>query len=504
MVCRGDRLIFTGIFGIKEDSALPDHTYVAIDLKSYYASAECALRGLDPLKTNLVVADSSRTEKTICLAVSPSLKACGISGRARLFEVIQRVRDINADRLWRLRQKGIEGFSAKSFDPDALEADPTLELSFIIAPPQMSYYLKTSAKICGIYGKYVSPDDTLVYSIDEVFMDVTSYLSLYHMSAAELAKAMIREVLYETHITATAGIGSNLYLAKVAMDIVAKHMPPDKDGVRMAELDEMQFRHRLWDHRPLTDFWMTGPGTVRHLGKLGIYTMGDLAAFSIDNEDLLFREFGINAEIMIDHAWGYEPVTMNQIRRYEPSEKSVSEGQVLSEPYPYAKAVIIVREMAESLVWRLTDRSLVTDSITIDVGYDRENVDMGTYTGLVHRDHYGRLVPTPSHGSIRLLSPTNLSTDISSACVRLFSQIADHYLTVRRITITANHTEADSGFVQMDLFTDADAAAKEKRLQDGLRAVREKYGKNAVLKGTSLLDGATMKERNGQIGGHRA
>ena len=489
---------------MKEVRLVAGHIYVAIDLKSYYASAECAWRGRDPLTTNLVVADASRTEKTICLAVSPSLKAYGIPGRARLFEVVQRVHQINAARLDRLHRMGINEFSGKSSDATALAKDPTLQLSFIIAKPRMASYPKTSAKISGISGQYLSADDTLVYSVDEVFLDVTSYLGLYHMTARELARQMIRDVLDATHITATAGIGTNLYLAKIAMDIEAKHMQADKDGVRMAELDEQSFRHSLWDHRPMTDFWMTGPGTVRHLEKLGIYTMGELARFSITNEDLLFREFGVNAELMIDHAWGYEPCTMQQIKEYEPSDNSLSEGQVLSCPYPYEKAMIIISEMADSLVWHLTDKGLVTDSITMSIGYDRENVDKGTYTGPVHRDHYGRMVPASAHGSTRLSYATNLSAEIVPACERLFSQIADHSLSVRRITIAANHTVPDNGIYQMDLFTDVGKQEKEKKLQEGLAAMRNKYGKNAVLKGTSLLDGATMRERNGQIGGHRA
>ena len=480
------------------------HTYIAIDLKSYYASAECAFRGLDPLTTNLVVADASRTDKTICLAVSPSLKAYGIPGRARLFEVIQAVKQINSDRLLRAKRLGYSGFHGESFNSEALAADPALKLSFYIAKPQMAAYLKKSAQIYGIYGKYISSDDTLVYSIDEVFLDVTSYLKLYGMSAHELAMTMVREVLYTTGITATAGIGSNLYLAKIAMDIVAKHAPADKDGVRIAELTEESFRYLLWDHRPLTDFWMTGPGTVRHLKRLGIFTMGDLARFSLTNEDLLFKEFGVDAELMIDHAWGYEPCTMKQIKEYRPSSNSISEGQVLSSPYPYEKARIIVSEMADSLVWQLTEKGLMTDSITMDIGYDRIDVDNGTYTGPLHIDHYGRLVPKGAHGSTKLPKPTSLYTDIIPACEKLFTQIVDRSLSVRRITLCANRVAADSGFTQMTLFHDTEESIKEQKLQDALLDMRHKYGKNAVLKGTNLLEGATMIERNGQIGGHKA
>lgn len=483
---------------------MTDHIYIAIDLKSYYASAECAWRGLDPLTTNLVVADASRTEKTICLAVSPSLKSYGIPGRARLFEVIEAVKQINSARLQRAKQLGFNGFTGSSFDSEALAKDPSLRLTFYIAEPRMSYYLRTSAQIYGIYGKYISSDDTLVYSIDEVFLDATSYLSLYSMSAHELAKAMVREVLYTTGITATAGIGTNLYLAKLAMDIVAKHQSADKDGVRVAGLTEESFRYELWNHQPLTDFWMTGPGTVRRLNRLGVFTMGDLARFSLTNEDLLFKEFGIDAELMIDHAWGYEPCTMKQIKDYRPSANSISEGQVLSCPYTFEKARIIVSEMADSLVWQLTEKGLLTDSITMDVGYDRIDVDNGNYTGSVHIDHYGRIVPQGSHGTTRMKKPTDLYTDIVPACDALFDRIADHSLSVRRLTISANKVTSDIGFAQMDLFSSTEQSEKEQKLQDALLDMRKKYGKNAVLKGTNLLEGATMIDRNGQIGGHKA
>lgn len=481
-----------------------ERTYIAIDLKSYYASAECAYKGLDPLTTNLVVADASRTEKTICLAVSPSLKAYGIPGRARLFEVIQSVNQINSARLQKAKRLGYQDFTGESSDSEELARDPSLKLSFIIAKPQMAYYLKTSARIYSIYGRYISSDDTLVYSIDEVFLDVTSYLKLYGVSARQLAMTMIKEVLSTTGITATAGIGSNLYLAKLAMDIVAKHKPADSDGVRIAELTEESFRYELWDHTPLTDFWMTGPGTVRHLKRLGVFTMGDLARFSLTNEDLLFKEFGVDAELMIDHAWGYEPCTMKQIKAYRPSENSISEGQVLSCPYTCQKARIIVSEMADSLVWQLTEKGLKTDSITMDVGYDRIDVDNGTYNGPLHLDHYGRLVPKGAHGTTRLARATDLYTDIVPACVSLFDRITDQSLSVRRMTLSANKVAADSGFFQMDLFADTGKGEKEHKLQDALLDMRKKYGKNAVLKGTNLLDGATMIERNGQIGGHKA
>ena len=486
-------------------------TYLAIDLKSYYASAECAARHLDPLTTNLVVADSSRTEKTICLAVSPSLKAYGIPGRARLFEVVQKVKEVNANRLReavRLRKAmykdGKPSFSSASYDSLSLAADPSLELSYLVAPPRMAYYEKVSRQIYGIYLKYIAPEDIVVYSIDEVFIDATSYLSHYNMTAHDLAMTMIREVLYTTGITATAGIGTNLYLAKLAMDITAKHAAPDKDGVRIAELDEENFRYLLWDHKPLTDFWMTGPGTVKRLEKHGIHTMGELAYFSTVNQDILYKEFGVDAELLIDHAWGLEPCGMKEIKAYKPSSNSISEGQVLSCPYPYDKARIIVMEMADSLVLQLTDKGLVTDSLTLDVGYDRENCDSGKYRGPVHIDHYGRTVPKGAHGSTKLDNPTNLGSILISATTELFEKIADKTLTVRRITIAANRVVKDEGFFQVDLFTDTTKLEKEKKLQNAMLGLKKKFGKNAVLKGTNYLNGATMRERNQQIGGHKA
>ena len=490
---------------------MAQRTYLAIDLKSYYASAECAARHLDPLTTNLVVADSSRTEKTICLAVSPSLKAYGIPGRARLFEVIQKVKDVNANRLReaiRLRKAvykdGKLSLSSASYDSLSLAADPSLELSYLVAPPRMAYYEKVSRQIYGIYLKYIAPEDIVVYSIDEVFIDATSYLSHYNMTAHDLAMTMIREVLYTTGITATAGIGTNLYLAKLAMDITAKHAAPDKDGVRIAELDEESFRYLLWDHKPLTDFWMTGPGTVKRLEKHGIRTMGELAYFSTVNQDILYKEFGVDAELLIDHAWGLEPCGMKEIKAYKPSTNSISEGQVLSCPYPYDKARIIVMEMADSLVLQLTDKGLVTDSLTLDVGYDRENCDSGRYRGPVHIDHYGRTVPKGAHGSTKLDNPTNLGSILISATTELFERIADKTLTVRRITIAANRVVKDEGFFQVDLFTDTTKLEKEKKLQNAMLGLKKKFGKNAVLKGTNYLNGATMRERNQQIGGHKA
>ena len=486
-------------------------TYLAIDLKSYYASAECAARHLDPLTTNLVVADFSRTEKTICLAVSPSLKAYGIPGRARLFEVVQKVKEINANRLREAVQLRIAiykdskpSFSSASYDSLSLAADPSLELSYLVAPPRMAYYEKISRQISGIYLTYIAPEDIAVYSIDEVFIDATSYLSHYNMTAHDLVMTMIREVLYTTGITATAGIGTNLYLAKLAMDITAKHAAPDKDGVRIAELDEESFRYLLWDHKPLTDFWMTGPGTVKRLEKHGIHTMGELARYSLHYQDTLYKEFGVDAELLIDHAWGLEPCTMKDIKAYKPETKSISEGQVLACPYPYDKARIIIQEMADSLVLQLTDKGLITDSLTLDVGYDRENCDSGKYHGPVHIDHYGRTVPKGAHGSTKLDNPTNLGSQLIQAAVSLFDQISDKTLTVRRITIAANRVVKDEGIFQVDLFTDTKKLEKEKQLQEVMLGIKKKFGRNAVLKGTNYLDGATMKERNKQIGGHKA
>ncbi len=485
------------------------HTYLAIDLKSYFASCECADRHLDPLTTNLVVADESRTEKTICLAVTPSLKAHGIPGRARLFEVIQKVDQVNAARLANLRHithNPDAQFTSSSFDATALEQDPFLRLSFITAPPRMAKYVETSAQIYHIYLKYVAPEDIYAYSIDEVFIDATGYLNTYGMTAHEMCMAMIRDVLYSTGITATGGIGSNLYLAKVAMDIVAKHVPADRDGVRIAELDESSYRASLWDHRPLTDFWRCGGATARKLEKRFLYTMGDVARESLTNPEWFYKTFGIDAEILIDHAWGIEPVTMPYIKNYKSDSHSISEGQVLSEPYEYSKARIIVREMADNIVMQLVEKHLVTELLTLDIGYDRENCT-GNFNPSVEEirvDRYGRLVPHPSHGSIRLDSPTNLGSTIIEAAVSLFDRIADPRLTVRRITIAACNVEEDTGTFQIDLFTDVEKQEKERKLQEAMLSIKKRYGKNAVLKGTNFEEGATGRERNKSIGGHRA
>lgn len=486
-------------------------TYLAIDLKSYYASAECVARQLDPLTTNLVVADESRTEKTICLAVSPSLKAYGIPGRARLFEVIQKIQEVNSRRLQAaihnrtaLTKNGLPSLSSPSFDAEAIARDPLLEVSYLVVPPRMAYYMELSARIYSIYLKYIAPEDIHVYSIDEVFMDITSYLTHYRMSAHDLAKTIIREVLYTTGITATAGIGTNLYLSKLAMDIVAKHTPPDSDGVRVAELDESSFRYLLWDHLPLTDFWQIGSGIARRLGKHGIHTMGELARVSLTDEEILFKEFGIDAEILIDHAWGIEPCTMQDIKSYRPSDSSICEGQVLSSPYEYQKAFLIVREMAESLSLRLLEKNMVTESLTLHIGYDRQNCDSETYHGPVHTDHYGRQIPKSAHGTIRLDTLSNLSVSLTRSAIRLYEQIVDPLLLIRRVTITANKVVPDTGIVQLDFFTDLQKLEKEKKLQEAMLNIKKRFGKNSVLKGTSFLEGATMRERNGQIGGHKA
>lgn len=487
-------------------------TYICIDLKSFYASSECVDRGLDPLTTNLVVADLSRTEKTICLAVSPSLKAYGISGRARLFEVISQVKRVNEARLQNaIRMKrvakdenGKYAFVSSSFDDLAIQADPSLELSYLIAPPHMARYMEVSAQIYSIYLKFVSPEDILAYSIDEVFMDITGYLSTYGMTAQELVKTMIREVLYATGITATAGIGTNLYLAKIAMDIVAKKMPADKDGVRMAELDETSYRYLLWDHTPLTDFWRIGAGTARRLASRNIKTMGELARMSTYDEEWFYKTFGVDAEILIDHAWGLEPCTMQDIKAYKPSTTSISEGQVLSSPYEYEKARLIIKEMADSIVMQLVDKHMVTDSITIDVGYDRENVDKGDYIGAVCTDHYGRMVPKPAHGSTKLQAATNLGSKILPAVTELFDRIADKKLLVRRLTICAGRLIPDDGCQQIDMFSDVEAEEREKKLQEAVISIKNRYGKNAILRGISYEESATMRDRNGYIGGHKA
>lgn len=504
---------------------MKDRTYVAIDLKSFYASVECVERGLNPLTANLVVADESRTEKTICLAVSPSLKAYGIPGRARLFEVNERIARINAERLARLRGRG---FSGSSFEAEELAADGTLEADFVIAKPRMAYYMKYSTRIYGIYLRYFAPEDIHVYSIDEVFIDVTSYLRAYETTPHELTMRIIREVLKETGITATAGIGTNLYLCKIAMDIVAKRVEPDKDGVRIAELDEMSYRKLLWAHRPLTDFWRVGHGYAKKLEANGLFTMGDIARCSLGgenefyNEELLYKMFGVNAELLIDHAWGREPCTIADIKAYKPQSKSISSGQVLQKPYECDKARLVVKEMADLLALDLVGKNLVTDQIVLTVGYDVENLKSGrAYKGEAKIDRYGRRVPKHAHGTENIGSYTSSARLITDAAMRLYDRIADKRLLVRRMYVVANHVVSESAvngrarFEQLDLFTDYEQLQrereekkavldKEKRMQRAMLDIKRKFGKNSVIKGINLKEGATATERNLQIGGHKA
>lgn len=505
-----------------------NRTYIAIDLKSFYASVECKERQLDPLTTNLVVADASRTEKTICLAVSPALKTYGISGRARLFEVVQKVKEVNSKRQRRAPKRC---FTGESYDAQELKKHPEWALSYIVAPPRMAHYMEYSTRIYDIYLKYVAPEDMHVYSIDEVFMDVTQYLGTYHMTAGELAAKIIQHVLDETGITATAGIGTNLYLAKVAMDIEAKHVAPDKNGVRIAELDEMSYRRFLWSHRPLTDFWRVGRGYQKKLEAVGLNTMGDIARCSLGgsneyyNEDLLYKLFGVNAELLIDHAWGYEPTTIDLIKAYKPSANSLGSGQVLQCPYDYEKGKLIVREMTDLLVLDLVEKRLLTDQIVLTVGYDIENLSdpaiCKKYTGEITVDHYGRKVPKHAHGTVNLGRQTSSTKIITDAVMGLYERIVNPNLLVRRINITANRLVDEStvistdSYEQLDLFTDYqtlqkkrkaenEALAKERKLQEAMLAVKKKYGKNAMLKGMNLQEGAMTRERNNQIGGHKA
>lgn len=497
-------------------------TYLAIDLKSFYASVECVERGLDPLTTNLVVADASRTEKTICLAVSPSLKAYGIPGRARLFEAVQKVKEVNAQ-----RQQKAPGrkFTGESYDSTLLKTSPELAVSYITAPPQMAHYMECSTQIYKIYLKYVAPEDIHVYSIDEVFIDATDYLNTYKLTPREMTMMLIQDVLKTTGVTATAGIGTNLYLAKIAMDIQAKHIAPDKDGVRIAELDEMSYRQLLWTHRPFTDFWRVGRGYTAKLEANGMYTMGDVARCSLHDEGKLYKLFGVNAELLIDHAWGWEPCTIAEIKAYKPSTNSISSGQVLQSPYPYNKARLIVREMTDLLVLDLVEKGLVTDQMVLDIGYDIENLTdpkiSGKYRGEVTTDYYGRKIPKNAHGTANIGRQTSSTMLIMNAMMDLFDRIVDKNLLVRRIHVTAcrivneesvSNTESCE---QLDLFTDYEALKKkraeenaalerERHIQEAILTLREKYGKNAVLKGMNLEEGATTISRNKQIGGHKA
>ncbi len=499
-----------------------NRTYIAIDLKSFYASVECQDRGLDPMTTNLVVADASKTEKTIVLAVSPSLKTYGIPGRPRLFEVVQKVKEANYQR--RRRAPG-RAFTEKSYDNTALLSNPSLELDYIIAPPQMAKYLEISTKIYEVYLKYIAPEDIHVYSIDEVFIDATHYLGTYNCTAHELVIRIIRDVLATTGITATAGIGTNMYLCKIAMDIMAKKMPADKDGVRIAELDERTYREQLWSHKPLTSFWRVGKGIARKLEENGMFTMGDVARCSIYNEELLYKLFGVNAELLIDHAWGWEPVTMDLIKSYRPETNSTSSGQVLTRPYAFEETKLVVREMTELMVLDLVDKGLVTNQIVLDINYDVENLTdlkrAAKYTGPITTDMYGRKMPKHAHGTQNLDRYTSSTMLITKAVVELFDRVVDKNLLVRKINITANRIipesdiPTDTDAEQMDLFTDYEALARkraqedaalerERKMQKTMLGIKKRFGKNAILKGMNLQEGATAKQRNEQIGGHAA
>lgn len=531
---------------IQERVIKMERTYIAIDLKSFYASVECVERRLDPLTTNLVVADPSRTEKTICLAVTPSLKAYGIPGRARLFEVIQRVKEINSERLRKAIkskkiQKGKDGqyhFISSSFQAPALSSDPSLALSYLVAPPRMLLYEQYSTRIYSVYLKFIAPEDIHVYSIDEVFIEATHYLDLYKMTAHELAKTMVREVLHTTGITATAGIGTNLYLAKVAMDIVAKHVPADRDGVRIASLDERKYRELLWCHRPLRDFWSVGRGSVSKLEAYGMFTMGDIARYSLSQagEDLLYSLFGVKAELLIDHAWGWEPVTIKDVKAYRPKSSSLTSGQVLKEPYNFEKGRLIVKEMTELLVLDLVRKKLLTKQMVLHINYDRESLTVKSdsdhhtvylvrktgepYTGKVGKDLYGRIAPVHAHGTGNLNAYTHSTRKIKDTVTELFDRIVDPDLLIRRVNIAACNLKHEDdisadGSEQLSLFEDygeaqmkkaAEKAAeeREKRIQNTMLSLQYRYGKNAVVKGMNLLEGATTIERNQLIGGHKA
>ena len=458
-------------------------TYAAIDLKSFFASVECILQGLDPLKAKLVVADESRTEKTICLAVTPALKAYGIPGRARLFEVNQKVREVE-------RRTGEK-------------------VEFLIAKPQMAKYVEYSTKVYNVYLKYVSAEDIHAYSIDECFLDLTKYLKLYKKTARELVKTIIQDVLATTGITATGGIGTNLYLCKIAMDIMAKHVEADSDGVRIAELDEMSYRRQLWAHKPITSFWQVGRGIAARLEKChlnrgrGIHTMGDIARVSVKEPDALYKMFGVNAEILIDHAWGYEPCTIADIKRAKPQSQSMGEGQVLQDPYPFDKARLVVREMVDTVSMRLVENDLVAKGMVLTVGYDRENVDKGIYHGETVQDFYGRTVPKPAHGTANIGYYTSSQSVMADATMRLFDRIVDPKLTVRKLNLVAINL-ADESHTQYDLFTDVQKQEREKKRLKAELLIKKRFGKNAIVKGMDLQEGATTIERNGQIGGHKA
>ena len=506
---------------------MKERTYICCDLKSFYASVECIERGLNPLDTNLVVADLSRTEKTICLAVTPSLKAYGISGRARLFEVIQRVKEVNIQRQRNAPGRQFNG--ASSHDPEVRQ-NPSLALDYVVAPPRMAHYIDWSTRVYSVYLKHVAPEDIYSYSIDEVFIDATSYLQTYHLSAREFTRKIILDILQTTGITAAAGIGTNLYLAKIAMDIGAKHVPADEYGVRIAELDEMGYRRSLWTHRPLTDFWRVGKGYAAKLEAHGLYTMGDIARCSIGkptdshNEELLYKLFGVNAELLIDHAWGWEPCTLADIRDYKPENKSIVSGQVLPCPYDFQKARLVVREMADALALDLVDKGLVTNQLVLTVGYDRENLGdpqwSRNYQGPVTTDRYGRHIPKHAVGTENF-PYTSSASDLLKAATALYDRIVDPDLLVRRLSISANKLLDEASVPkggeaeQLDLFTDyaakerqeqADEAAhtRERKIQETMLGIKKRYGKNAILKGMNLEEGATAKDRNQTIGGHHA
>jgi DNA polymerase V len=493
-----------------------DRTYIAIDLKSFYASVECVQRGLDPLNTNLVVADVSRTEKTICLAVSPSLKSFGVPGRPRLFEVNEKLKEINNPRKWNSKNHKLTG---KSIFLSELNENPSLEVDYIVAPPQMSKYMMVSTSIYDIYLKYIAPEDIHVYSIDEVFIDATDYLSLYNLSARDFTIKLISEVLANTGVTATAGIGTNMYLCKIAMDIVAKHIPADEQGVRIAKLDEMSYRRKLWNHRPLTDFWRVGKGYANKLESRGIYTMGDVARCSLNNEELLYKLFGVNAELLIDHAWGRETTTIADIQAYKPENNSISSGQVLKKPYEFEKARLIVKEMTDSLVLELVDKHLVCNQLVLTVCYDISSLK--NYNGEIEMDRYGRNAPKQARGSVNLDKYTSSTKEIVSAALSLYDRIVDKELYVRRIYVVANHVIDENNinlfqpYEQLNLFTDYKSTEekeksdeieknKEKNIQHALLDIKKKYGKNAILKGMNLEEDATAIERNSQVGGHKA
>ena len=495
-----------------------ERVYVAIDLKSFYASVECVERKLDPLNANLVVADPTRTEKTICLAVSPSLKSYGISGRARLFEVVQKVEYINNERRWKAPRKTLTG---KSYFSTELKYNQSLAVDYIVAPPQMSKYMQVSARIYGIYLKYVAPEDIFAYSIDEVFIDATNYLELYQTNSHDFARMLIKDVLHTTGITATAGIGPNMFLCKVAMDIVAKHIPADSDGVRVAELSEELYREKLWSHTPLVDFWRVGRGTAARIEKIGLYTMGDIARCSLDRNGIgqLYKLLGKNAELLVDHAWGIEPVTIRDVKEYEPDNNSISTGQVLKEPTDYETTRLIVWEMADALSLDLVEKGIVTNQLVLTICYDRESLSSGKYMGETAIDYYGREVPKHAHGTINLDKHTSSTKLITEAVMKLFDSIADSSLLSRRLGIAACNVipEEDVPLAakreQISIFDMADerdssekeeSESKERALQEAMLELKHKYGKNAVIKAKNLEKGGTAIERNGQIGGHKA